>query len=383
MAANYPYWAQPLAMPPLKEGSKIRVGFVSSFFCEHVIARMNIGWLQQFNRQHFEIYSYHVGESIDSMTQQFRFLSDRFFHIPNNLEAICQQIRADNLHILVFTDIGMEPLITQLAGLRLAPVQCCGWGHPVTPGIPTIDYYLSSEQMEPDNAQEHYTETLIPLPNTGLCYPQPDIPPLAQTRHDFGLREDAIVYLSSQSLFKYLPQYDHVFAEIARQVPKAQFAFLAFPNSPQVTAQFQRRLQQAFRKVGLNSEEYCTIVSRQNQLGFWGLNKISNVLLDTLGWSGGNTVFDAISCGLPVVTCPGKFMRGRHAYGILRTMGITETIAVDEADYVAIAVKLGLNPKYRAAVQQKQQEKSSSIYNDTTCVRALENFFHQLVHRTD
>jgi len=27
------------------------------------------------------------------------------------------------------------------------------WGHPVTSGLPTIDYYLSSQLMEPENAQ--------------------------------------------------------------------------------------------------------------------------------------------------------------------------------------------------------------------------------------
>ncbi|WP_421659407.1 tetratricopeptide repeat protein [Leptothermofonsia sp. ETS-13] len=379
MAANYPHWMQPLSMPALEGNGKIRVGYVSSFFREHVVARMTAGWLRQSDRQQFEIYTYHTGEVADHVTRQLSLYSDRFYHIPKNLEAVCQQIRADNLHILVFADVGMEPLTTQMAALRLAPVQCSGWGHPITTGLPTIDYYLSSEQMEPEQGQEHYSEILIPLPNTGLCYTQPDIPPFPHTRQDFGLHDDAIVYLSSQSLFKYLPQYDSVFAEIARQVPQAQFAFLVSQNSTQVTEQFQQRLKQAFATVGLNSEDFCVMIPRQNQLGFWGLNSVSDVMLDTFGWSGGNTVFDAIACGLPVVTCPGEFMRGRHAYGILKTMGVTETIAANETEFVAIAVRLGLDLDYRATIRQKVQQHRSRLFEDKTCVDALETFYRQVV----
>ncbi|WP_226574846.1 hypothetical protein [Microseira wollei] len=47
----------------------------------------------------------------------------------------------------------MEARTVKMAGLRLAPVQCKAWGHPVTSGIATIDYFLSSELLDPKNAQ--------------------------------------------------------------------------------------------------------------------------------------------------------------------------------------------------------------------------------------
>ena len=36
-----------------------------------------------------------------------------------------------------------------------------------------IDYVLSSELMEPNKAQSHYSEKLIKLPNLGYCYEKP------------------------------------------------------------------------------------------------------------------------------------------------------------------------------------------------------------------
>src|SRR4029077_2902951 len=95
----------------------------------------------------------------DWMTNEAQSVSDKLYHLAgDNLEAVCRAILADNLHVLMFLDIGMLPLMTQLAALRLAPVQCSTWGHPVTSGLPTVDYFLSSHLMEPEDGQAHYTE---------------------------------------------------------------------------------------------------------------------------------------------------------------------------------------------------------------------------------
>ncbi len=62
----------------------------------------------------------------------------------------------------------MDQMTARLAALRLAPVQLAAWGHPITTGFPTIDGYLSAAAFEPGDAQEHYRERLVPLPEVGL-----------------------------------------------------------------------------------------------------------------------------------------------------------------------------------------------------------------------
>jgi predicted O-linked N-acetylglucosamine transferase (SPINDLY family) len=173
IAANYPHLAQKLTMPPLDDTSKIRVGYVSAYHNHPGISPF-IGYLRYGNRQNISIYSYLSGD-IDNASQIVRDNSDVFHHIPNNWESLCEQILADKLHILVYPEIGMEKTIFQIAALRLAPIQCMAWGHPVTSGLPTIDYYLSSELIEPENAQDHYTEKLIRLANIGVAYPNPTL----------------------------------------------------------------------------------------------------------------------------------------------------------------------------------------------------------------
>ncbi len=380
MAAIFPEWTCPLPVPQLSQTGKIRIGYLSAHFRGHTVAFLTFGWLKHCNKEKFEIYTYHIGYKADVITEQFRSCSDGFYHIYGSLNAVCQQVIADRLHVLVFTDIGMEPLTTYIAGLRLAPVQCMTWGHPITSGLPTIDYFISSELMEPEQAQSHYNEQLVRLPNIGICYEQPSVPELTKMRSDFQLHQEAVVYLCCQSLFKYLPQFDSIFAQIAQRVPQAQFAFIAHPIAS-ITARFQARLQRAFARLGLNSEKYCVVMPRLERIDYFNLNLVSDIFLDTLSWSGGNTTLEAIACGLPVVTCPGEFMRSRHAYGILKMMGVTETIAQNETDYVGIAVRLGLDAQWRQEIVRKLSERQSWLYNDTSCVTALESFYQRVVQQ--
>ncbi|MEG4454180.1 O-linked N-acetylglucosamine transferase family protein [Microcoleus sp. N9_A1] len=372
MAANYPQWVQARSMPPLLKNCKIRVGYISSYLHSYSGTLWLTGWLRYADTKHFEIYCYYTGNDPDPITEQFRQYSTEFRHIPYNLEAVCQQIIDDKLHILVFPEIGMDAATIQIAALRLAPVQCSAWGHPVTSGLPTIDYFISSELMEPEDGQLHYSETLIKLPNIGVAYPKPIVGQLTQTRSDFDLREDAIIYLCCQAPFKYLPQYDFILAEIASRVPQAQFIF---PRGELL----RERLKRAFAAINLDSEDYClfrTIPTRQDYIA---INFISDVFLDTFTWSGGNTSLEAIACNLPIVTCPGEFMRGLHTYSFLKMLGVTDTIAKNEAEYIEIAVKLGRDSKWRQDIAQRMSQRQGNLFDDRVCVTGLESFYQKVV----
>ena len=379
--SKYPQWCKQLKIPALGVREKIRIGYFSAYMRNHNGAKWVLGWIKNCNKQKFDVYCYYTQNKYDEVTDQLQKCSDSFYQITEDLELVVKQILADNLHILVFTDIGMEPSTTQIAGLRLAYVQCTAWGHPVTSGLPTIDYYLSSELMEPDNAQEHYSEKLVLLPNIGICYPKPELPVNRKQRSEFGLKDEDIVYLSCQSLYKYLPQYDRIFALIARSVSQARFVFISSPISESITNKFKRRLGKVFADVGLNGEEYCVFLPRlSDHRDYLNVNLISDVYLDTLGWSGGNTTLEAIACNLPIVTCPGEFMRGRHSYGILKMLGVTETIATDEAEYIEIAVRLGLDPKWRQTMANQVKQNQHRVFEDQTCVDALEEFYQRVVY---
>ncbi|VXD12820.1 TPR repeat protein [Planktothrix serta PCC 8927] len=379
MKANYPEWTKPLLLPSLSPQKKIKIGYISAHLTWHTVGLVFLGWLRDCDHHQFEVYCYFTGEEADQITDLFQLYSDQFYHIYGNLEDIIQQILADQLQILVFLDIGMCPQLTQIAGLRLAPIQCAAWGHPITTGLPTIDYFISAELLEPQDAENHYSETLIRLPNLGINYPKPILPETLKKRLDFGLKQDTILYLSCQSLFKYLPDFDQILVAIAKQVKSAQFVFIAHWNTA-ITQKFKQRLKRVFAEENLDSEEYCLILPRLDKIDYLQLNAISDIGLDSIEFTGFLTTLDSLSCHLPIVTYQGKWMRSRQSAGILQRLEIIETIAQNREDYIKIAVKLGLDSEWRLAIQQKIKQNQAKLYEDKSCIQALEAFYRKTIH---
>jgi predicted O-linked N-acetylglucosamine transferase (SPINDLY family) len=83
--------------------------------------------------------------------------------------------------------------------------------------------------------------------------------------------------------------------------------------------------------------------------------------------------------GCPTVTFAGELMRGRHTMAMLQIMGLDELIAHTEADYIAITLRLIREPEFRSDVSERIRENSHKLFNDMSCVEALDKFLKQRV----
>ena len=108
---------------------------------------------------------------------------------------------------------------------------------------------------------------------------------------------------------------------------------------------------------------------------YLALNRVCDVMLDTIHWSGGNTSLDALASGLPVVTQPGAFMRGRQSRAMLEGLKVPELIAVDEEGWVETAVRLGRDRSLRRALSERIVANAGEIFARDEPMRALEEFF--------
>lgn len=381
MAAGHPDLAARPTMPPAGPDEPIRVGVVSGFFRSHSVWKLFGGWVREFDRRRFKLYGYSTARRRDAETPRARAAFDVFVETSHSFEAFAATIRGHRLHALLFPEIGMDQTTARLAALRLAPVQAAAWGHPETSGLPTIDYFLSSDLMEPPGAEACYSERLVRLPNLSIHYAPLEVRPAAPDLGRLGVRPDAVKYLCCQSLYKYLPRNDDVFARIAAAVPDAQFLFIEHHAAPEVTALVRRRLAAAFAAHGLDAVRHVVFVPSLDAAQYAGLNAASDVYLDSLEWSGGNTTLEAVAAGLPIVTLPGRLMRGRHSAAILTMMGIDETIARDKDNYVELAVRLGTDVVWRRDMAAKVVANRGKLYRDETPVRALEALIESWVSR--
>jgi predicted O-linked N-acetylglucosamine transferase (SPINDLY family) len=297
---------------------------------------------------------------------------------PQSPDKWRQAILADRPHVLLYPEIGMNHEVGALAAQRLAPVQCMSLGHPDTSGFPTMDYFLSSDLMEPADADDHYTEKLVRLPNISVYYEPLEtiLPPV--TRAELGIREGVTAFWCGQSLFKYLPQHDGVFPRIAQEVKDCQFVFIEHPKGAAATRDFGARLDRAFQAVGLNASDYCVILPRREQHAFVAAIGTCDIVLDSVGWSGFNSTIEGLVHDLPIVTLKGPLMRGAHTAAVLTMMGMQDTIADTVDGHVAIAARLARDPDWRAAIKARMAADKHRVYRDRACIEALQDFLERV-----
>lgn len=313
-----------------------------------------------------------VGEAADETVSFLQASADRFINLPEEVALARQIIAEARLDVLCYPDVGMDPVTSALAHSRLAPIQCTTWGHPVTTGIPMIDYFISSTLLEPAGAQAHYSERLVLLDSLPTFYYRPETAPVNQqaARREFELPPDAHLYLCPQSLFKFHPDFDAVLAGILAQDPAARIILIEAPH-----ANWTELLRCRLRKYLHHSFNRVAFVPRVDRQAFLRLLATADVILDPLHFGGGNTSFQALGLGLPIVTLPSAFMRGRVTAGCYRKMDYETCIARDANHYADLAVSLGTDAELNAFVRSEIASRSGVLFEDMAAVRELEAFF--------
>ncbi len=373
MVARHPECAGPL--PSRSKSGRFRLGLASGYFCEHSVWKIPLrGWLAGLDRERFEVHCFHTSPTTDQCTEEARTLADHFTHQPHDFPALVQAVRQAELDGLLFPEIGMDPVCAKLAALRLAPVQAVGLGHPMTTGLPTMDAFLSSALMEPEDGEDWYTEQLVRLPNLGILYEPVRREPAPLDREDFGLRPDDLACFCPQSLFKYQPRHDRILPAIAARVDRARFVFLDHRRALELTHRFQDRLGRAFAAQGLDPDRHLLFLPSQPPDRYLALAQCCDLFLDSLGWAGFNTAMEAAGAGLPLITCPQGPMRGRHGGAVAQRLGLDAAMAHDEEEYVELAVRAGLDNSFRAGLRDTVLANRDRLYNDQAPIRALEQF---------
>ena len=373
--AAAPEWATAPDVAASTNG-KLRIGFASSYFRRCTVGAYFQSWLLRLDRSRFEVHAIYFGNEIDDTTESLRQSVERFEHASGDgVRAIAERIRNARLDVLVYPALGMDGRDATLSAMRLAPVQCAAWGHPLTTGSSAIDYFFSCADMEPDDARDHYRERLLLLPGLGTAYRCPEVRPA--TRAEFGLPDGVPLYVCPQSLFKIHPDNDALFGALLEADPRGLLVFCAEPGQP-VTLDFQRRIAPALHERGIDFERRVLWQPMRGEPDFRAMLSVCDVLFDSLHWSGGNTSLDALAAGLPIVTLPGRFLRGRQSAAMLRTIGLPQLIAGDESEMVAIAAGIAND---RDALRSHIAGHRGLLFDRDEPIRALEEHLLQISGR--
>ena len=350
---------------------RIKVGIVSAFLHDHSVGKICVGLFEHCDTSRFELVAIRlqpapddpVARAIDGAAAGVLRLAG------HDLRSAREAIAALHPDILFYQDIGMEPMSYFLAMARLAPVQMTWFGHPDTTGIANMDYFLSWKNFETADSPSHYSEKLVLSQATGniACYRRPAGEDSSLSRTSFGFAEDQHLYCCAQQAYKLMPVMDRLFDEVLRRDPKGVIVLFEPLQTYLREAVENRLLKNRPQLAGR-----IRYLPMQSYAAYLRVLQLSDVVLDSVPFNGYNTTLDALAMGTPVVTLAGKTMRDRFGRGLYQAIGLTELVADNEADYVALALRLAGDAAFRASCQSRIAAGGNMLFADISAVREVE-----------
>jgi predicted O-linked N-acetylglucosamine transferase (SPINDLY family) len=325
---------------------KIKLGYLSPDFREHSVGHFIRHVLGNHDRDAFEVICYSASSVRDEVTDFIRRQVDGF-HDVKKLDdaALANKIRADGIHILV--DLAGHTAGNRLHAmvLRPAPVQMTWIGYLHTTGLQAVDYRIT-DPFADDPEQDPGTERLLVLPESFLCFgafPECEINTVpAVTRNGF------VTFASFNNLAKLTAEALRVWAKLLARVPGSRLLIMATGAGSEVV---RANLLAELGQHGIAPEriQLKDAVPRQDYLR---VHNDVDLLLDTWPFNGGTVTAGALWMGVPVVTLAGKPHRQRVGYSLLKNIGVEDTIAWSEDDYVDVATRLAQDPARLARLRQ-------------------------------
>jgi len=295
--------------------------------------------------------------------------------MPNDMAVAIETVRCQNFHLIYYWEVGSDALNYFLPFFRLAPVQCTSWGTSETSGAPHVDWYLSCSAWEDESAQARYRERLKLLSRPPIFYepPRRETSP-RKNMSDFGLPAGARAYVCVQNLFKLHPDFDALAARLLDHDPNG-VAVLVEGKQAYWTELLRARLARVLDPGRVH------FLPRLDYADYLDLLTAADVLLDSPHFSGGNTSYEALSLGAPVVALPGRLAHGRFTLGCYRRLDVLDCVVEDEDGYVSLATELANDPPRRAAIRERLLTARAKLVEDAEAVVEFERALVDLARR--
>ena len=350
-----------------KKTNKIKIGFISNFLTNnHTIGKLYKGLIKKLDREKFEISIFNGNQS-----NKKNLINNKYI-LPKNFDESSKLISKQDLDIIFYPDIGMSSQMYFLTFQKLARYQITSWGHPETTGNKSIDYFLSSNLMETQDAQNNYSEKLV-LSN---FLPMYFYKPLLKKKLDKDSLNYENIYSCLQALVKIHPEFDEIIEGILKKDKKAKIYFLKDKDKilyNKILKRFNKKI-----KIGLDRIIFMERLSEEEYINHCGK---SSVLLDPLYFGAGLSFHESMIYGTPTVSRPTKYLKSRIVLGAYKQMKIKNPpIVSSNEEYIEKAVEIANNNKL--ILQMKENFSNSAdkyLYENKDFIKDIEKIFFDIM----
>ena len=341
---------------------------------------------------------------------------ENFHSVGYNDDLARRVLSNEELDCLVFVEMQNEAVVHFLGYQRFAPIQVLVMGAPVTSGNPSIDYFISGDRLEHPfrthlsgkrDSEEHYSEQVVLLDGQAISFPHQYEHPIQDARiaagdgnmnsnfqqniDSFGIPYNIqngqySIYMCFQSIHKIQPFFDKILAQILHSNQNA-YIILQASRKGQVSDSVSKRIMNSFVDYfcvhpgtilpcysAKTAFSRVLFIPRVTSDKISSLLQKSSVILHPWPFGGSKTAADAINAGVPLVTYPQPYLRGRMAASFYTTMELHTVdadisaasccVANSVSDYISKAVRLGNDRAYRDKVASAISKRSHRIWDD-------------------
>jgi len=342
-------FAEPLQQPVLSQVNdrdperRLRVGYVSSDFRDHVVGRNLVPLFRCHDHARFEIVCYSGVARPDGVTERLRRHADQWRSTMGlSDEALSGMIRQDAVDILVDLTQHMMGNRLLVFARRPAPVQVSFAGYPESAGVDAIRYRISDRWLESGMEIPSGRERSPSVPYQGRaervflldsfwCYDPCGMD--AEVNSPPVEANGAVTFGSLNNFCKVNDGVLKVWSRVLGAVANSRLVLLSPFGS------HRQRVWELLEREGVGSSrvEFVELRPRREYLKLY--HRL-DIVLDPFPYGGHTTSLDALWMGVPVVSLAGERAVSRAGLGQMSNLGLRELVALSEDEYVAIAARL-------------------------------------------
>ena len=366
----------PLFSHTVRKHGKLRIGYLSPNLTDHIVLNFAIQLFSAYNRSRYEVRLYDIGTLQCETTDWVAGMVDGYTDLSKcRPQEAAARIHADEIDILFDLaghSAGGKTLM--IAAHKPAPIQLSGIGYFNTTGLSAMDYFLGDPFCDPPGEEVHFTEQILRLPQTHLCFtPSERFRPyehLQRTPHE------NVVFASFNNFAKITDAMLTAWGEILRAVPTARLLLKNVHPLKETLTWMKKRAVQA----GIDP---ARLELRPGSKDYLADYLDADVILDTFPYQGGGTTCEALCMGLPVVVRAGTRHGARFGVSLLHNAGLSELIAGSTEEYIERAVLLARDRTLLGALQTAipRMMRASPLMNGMGYVRAMEDAYEMIWER--
>ena len=315
-----------------KTNNKIRIGYMSPDFRTHSVSFFFVQLLKFHDKEKFEIYLYSNLEGTeDQTTDLFKVLSCHWRDVQKKSdEELIEIIQDDNINILIDLAGNFRGGRPSIFARKPAPIQVSYLGYVTTTGLKSIDYRFTTYDADPDKQEDaYYTEKLIRLPNTFLCYKGNN--EIYSVKNPPCTQGKPITFGSFNNIAKITEQTIKIWSTLLNKIENS---ILLIKSSVASNETVYEKLIEKFQKYGVNQNRIKSMIKTRFIDDHLKMYNLVDIALDTFPFNGATTTFEALWMGVPVMTINGNIHHSRVSSSILKELDMNFCVAEDIVDFV-------------------------------------------------